>query len=110
MTYLREANDVLKLTTPRQSPRKKKKFSGGFRGVSALESEVTESAEFHAERIYGITYHMAKWHVRVSKQSCKQANRLIVVRLFIGTQKQISGPPLCPNSRLTERRTTVRAV
>ena len=37
MTYLREANDVLKLTTPRQSPRKKQKFSGGFRGVSALE-------------------------------------------------------------------------
>ena len=26
--------------------RKKQKFSGGFRGVSALESEVTESAEF----------------------------------------------------------------
>ena len=45
MTYLREANDVLKLTTPRQSPRKKQKFSGGFRGVSALESEVSESAE-----------------------------------------------------------------
>ena len=38
MTYLREANDVLKLTTPRQSPRKKKKSSlGGFRGVSALD-------------------------------------------------------------------------
>ena len=45
MTYLREANDVLKLTTPRQSPRKKQKFSGGFRGVSALESEVSEPAE-----------------------------------------------------------------
>jgi len=42
MTYLRETNDVLKLTTPRQSPRKKQKFSGGFRGVSALESEVFE--------------------------------------------------------------------
>ena len=48
MTYLREANDVLKLTTPRQSPRKKQKFSGGFRGVSVLESEVTESSEFDA--------------------------------------------------------------
>ena len=45
MTYLREANDVLKLTTPRQSPRKKQKFSGGFRGVSALESGVSEPAE-----------------------------------------------------------------
>jgi hypothetical protein len=43
---LPEANDDLKLTTPRQSPRKKQKFSGGFRGVSALESEVTEPAEF----------------------------------------------------------------
>ena len=39
MTYLRESNDVLHLTTPRLSPLKKKKFSGGFRGVSALESE-----------------------------------------------------------------------
>jgi hypothetical protein len=48
MTHLREANDVLKLTTSRQFPRKKKKFSGGFRGVSALESEVAESSEFHA--------------------------------------------------------------
>ena len=48
MTYLRESNDVLKLTTPRLSPRKKQKFSGGFCGVSALESEVTESAEFDA--------------------------------------------------------------
>ena len=47
MTYLREANDVLKLTTPRQSSRKKQKFSGGFRGVSVLESEVTETTEFH---------------------------------------------------------------
>ena len=45
MTYFREAN-VLKLTTPRLSSRKKKKFSGGFRGVSVLEFEVTESAEF----------------------------------------------------------------
>jgi hypothetical protein len=40
-----ESNDVLKLTTPRQSPRKKQKFSGGFRGVSVLESEVTEPDE-----------------------------------------------------------------
>ena len=46
MTYLREANDVLKPTTPRLSSRKKKKFSRGFRGVSALESQVTESTEF----------------------------------------------------------------
>ena len=46
MTYLREANDVLKLTTPRLSSRKKKKFSEGFCGVSALESEVTKSTEF----------------------------------------------------------------
>ena len=47
MTYLREAN-VLKLTTPRQSSRKKQKFSGGFRGVSALESETSEPPEFDA--------------------------------------------------------------
>ena len=48
ITHLREANDVLKLRTPRQLPRKKKKFSGGFRGVSVLESEVTESVEVDA--------------------------------------------------------------
>ena len=52
MTYLRESNDVLKLTTPRQSPRKKQKFSGGFRGVSGLESEVTESVEFHVVKSF----------------------------------------------------------
>ncbi len=39
-------DDVLKITTLRLSPRKNQKFSGGFRGVSTLESEVTESAEF----------------------------------------------------------------
>ena len=48
MTYLRETNDVVKLTTPRQSPREKQKFSGGFRGVSALETEVTVSVEVDA--------------------------------------------------------------
>ena len=32
---------------PRLSSRKKQKFSRGFRGVSALEPEVTESAEFY---------------------------------------------------------------
>ena len=48
MTYLREANDVLKPTTPRLSSRKKKKFSRGFRGVSALETEVTVSVEVDA--------------------------------------------------------------
>ena len=42
------ADDVLKMTTPRLSSRKEQKFSGGFRGVSPLESEVTESAEFYA--------------------------------------------------------------
>ena len=36
-------------------------------------------------------------------------NTKVVVRLFIGTQKQVSGPPLCP-LRLTKRRTPVRAV
>ena len=35
-------------TTPRQSTRKKQKFSGGFRGVSALETEVTVSVEVDA--------------------------------------------------------------
>ena len=43
-----ESNDVVKLTTPRQSSQKKQKFSGGFRGVSVLESEVTESVEVDA--------------------------------------------------------------
>jgi hypothetical protein len=32
---------------PRLSSRKKQKFSRGFRGVSALETEVTESAKFY---------------------------------------------------------------
>ena len=41
-------DDVLKLTTPRLSPRNRQKFSGGFRGVSVLEPQVTESAEFYA--------------------------------------------------------------
>ncbi len=31
--------------SPGKSPRKKQKFTGGFRGVSALESEVSEPAE-----------------------------------------------------------------
>ena len=38
---------VLKLTTPRLSPRQNQKFSGGFRRVSALEPEVVESSEFY---------------------------------------------------------------
>ena len=41
-------DDVSKMTTLRLSSRKNKKFSRGFRGVSALEPEVTESAEFYA--------------------------------------------------------------
>jgi hypothetical protein len=48
-TYIREANDVVKLTTPQRSSHKKQKWSGGssiFHGVSALEYEVTESADF----------------------------------------------------------------
>ena len=39
-TYIREANDVVKVTTPQMSPHKEQKSSGGsrmFRGVSALE-------------------------------------------------------------------------
>ena len=50
-TYIREANDVVKLSTRQMSPRKTQKLSGGgrmFRGASALEPEVTESGEFHA--------------------------------------------------------------
>ena len=43
----RLANDVLNLTTPRQSSRKNQKFSGVFRVVSDLEPEVTESGEFY---------------------------------------------------------------
>ncbi len=38
----------MQLTTPRLWPRKKQRFSGGFRGASALESEVTQSVEFDA--------------------------------------------------------------
>jgi hypothetical protein len=49
--YIREANDGVKLTTPQRSPRKTQKWSGGssmLRGVSSLESEVTETADFDA--------------------------------------------------------------
>ena len=45
-TYIRESNDVLKMTTPRMSSPKKQTISGGFRGVSVLESEVTETTDF----------------------------------------------------------------
>jgi hypothetical protein len=48
-TYIREANDVVKLPTRQMSPRKTQKLSGGsrmFRGGSALEGEVTDTAEF----------------------------------------------------------------
>ena len=55
-TYIREANDVVKLSTRQMSTgqQKKKKLSGTsrmFRGASALEpqeSEMTEPAEFDA--------------------------------------------------------------
>ena len=47
-TYIPETSDVLKLTTPRMSSRKEQGISGGFRGVSALKSEVTESVDFDA--------------------------------------------------------------
>ena len=66
MTYLCEANDVLKLTTPRQTPRKKQKFSGGFRGVSALESEVTESGEVDA-----VSDEIRRWS-SLSEGDCKR--------------------------------------
>ena len=49
--YIRESNDVGKLSTRQMSPRKTQKLSGGgrmFRGASALEPEVTESGEFYA--------------------------------------------------------------
>ena len=53
-TYIREANDVVKLSTRQMSPvqEKKQKLSGTsrmFRGASVLEpqeSEMTEPAEF----------------------------------------------------------------
>ena len=42
-------NDVVKFPTRQMSPRKTQKLSGGsrmFRGASALEDEVTDTAEF----------------------------------------------------------------
>ena len=47
-TYIREANDVLNLTTSQISTHKKQNMSGGFRDVSVLESEVTEPVDFNA--------------------------------------------------------------
>jgi hypothetical protein len=50
-TYIRETNDVVKLSTRQMSPRKTRKLSGGgrmFRCASALEPEVTESGKFYA--------------------------------------------------------------
>jgi hypothetical protein len=48
-TYIREVNDVVKMSTRQMSPRKTQKLSGGgrmFRSASVLEPEVTESDEF----------------------------------------------------------------
>ena len=66
MTYLREANDVVRLTTPRQSPRKKQKFSGGFHGVSALESEVSEPGE-----VVSVSDEIRRWS-NLSQGECQR--------------------------------------
>ena len=58
-TYIREVNDVVKLSTRQMSLRKTQKLSGGsrmFRGASALESEVTEAAEFDT-----VTDEIGRW-------------------------------------------------
>jgi hypothetical protein len=58
-TFIREANDVVKFATRQMSPLKTQKLSGGsrlFRGASALECEVTESAEFDT-----VTDEIGRW-------------------------------------------------
>jgi hypothetical protein len=58
-TYIREANDVVKLPTRQMSPRKTQKLSGGsrmFRDASSLECEVTEAAEFDT-----VTDEIGRW-------------------------------------------------
>jgi hypothetical protein len=58
-TFIREANDVVKLPTRQMSPLKTQKLSGGsrmFRGASALECEVTETVEFDT-----VTDEIGRW-------------------------------------------------
>jgi hypothetical protein len=72
-TYIRETNDVVKLSTRQMSPdqQKKQKLSGTsrmFRGASALEpqeSEMTEAAEFDS-----VTDEIRMWS-SVSEDECQ---------------------------------------
>ena len=76
MTYLRETNDVLNLTTPRQSSRKKKKFSEGFRGVSVVgsvaESDVTEPPEVDT-----ISNEIRRWSSQKTNVSVLSVPRMV---------------------------------
>ena len=68
-TYIREANDVVKLPTRQMSPSKTQKMSGGsmiFRGSSALECEVTEAAEFDT-----VTDEIGRWS-SLSEDECQR--------------------------------------
>ena len=68
-TYIREANDVVKLPTRQMSPRKTQKLSGGsrmFRGASALEGEVTDTAEFDT-----VTDEIRRWS-SLSADECQR--------------------------------------
>jgi hypothetical protein len=68
-TYIREANDVVKLPTRQMSPSKTQKMSGGsmiFRGASALECEVTETPEFDT-----VTDEIRRWS-SLSEDECQR--------------------------------------
>ena len=68
-TYIREANDVVKLPTRQMSPRKTQKLSGGsrmFRGASSLEGEVTDTVEFDT-----VTDEIRRWS-SLSADECQR--------------------------------------
>ncbi len=76
--------------SPRQSSRKKKKFSGGFRGVSALESEVSEPVE-----VDPVSDEIRRWS-NLSEDECQ---------CFVSAE-DISTVPTVPSTR-TRTRTEV---
>ena len=65
-TFIREANDVVKLPTRQMSPRKTQKLSGGSRMFRALEGEVTDTAEFDT-----VTDEIRRWS-SLSADECQR--------------------------------------
>ena len=70
-------------------------INGDQLGQLAVErSAVSQEPDFEAVVGKDSNDHRARLAVSLEEA----AAAIVVVRLFIGTQKQISGPPLCPSS------------